>query len=411
MRQFFQSCSHPAKAKDVTYGFLRSKIPAHCFERSALKAFAYLFRDIVYASALVWLALKIDLLPSPTLRAGAWVLYTFLQGCVGTGMWIIGHECGHGAFSKFPLLNDVVGWAIHSALMVPYFSWKITHARHHRYHAHIDKDVVFVPPTEAEVENQQPTLYTKFVELVEETPLYHAVTLLGHQLFGWQLYMLFNVSAGNKSLPPKGTGVQMFRNSHVDPFGSLFKNSQAHLVAITDLGLLLVGGALYYLATQIGAWNVVLLYVVPYFWVHQWLGKNISFRIDSLEILTLFTVAITYLHHTHPTVPHYDEKAWTFVKGALCTVDRRFGFIGRHFFHEIIDYHVIHHLFPRIPFYHAEEATEAIVPFLGDQYRLDQGSYLKSLVDTFGTCKVKHNADSEGALHWKLEQSASKKQS
>lgn len=188
-------------------------------------------------------------------------------------MWIIGHECGHGAFSAYNKLNNVVGWAVHSLLMVPFFSWKITHGRHHRYHAHIDKDVVFVPPTESEVQNQKPTLLSKFVELVEETPLYHAITLLGHQLFGWQLYMLFNVSAGNKSLPNENKE-KMFRNSHIDPIGSLWTNSQAPLIAISDIGLLLVGSALYYLSGHIGTWKVVLLYVVPYFWVHHWLGKD-----------------------------------------------------------------------------------------------------------------------------------------
>ncbi|KAJ5689657.1 Oleate hydroxylase FAH12 [Penicillium macrosclerotiorum] len=383
-----------AEPQELTYGFLREKIPAHCFERSLTTSFAYLLRDCVYASALVWAALKIDLLPSPAMRACAWVLYTFFQGCVGTGLWIIGHECGHGAFSAFPLLNDIVGWAVHSALMVPYFSWKITHARHHRYHNNIEKDTVFVPPTEAEkeVQNQQPSLLGKIQELVEETPFYNSITLLGHQIFGWQLYLLFNVSAGTKSLPAKDTAPKKFRNSHFDPLGSLFTNAQTPLIAITDLGLLIVGSALYFFATKIGVWKVVLLYVVPYFWVHHWL------------------VAITYLHHTHPSVPHYDAKTWTFVKGALSTVDRRFGFIGRHFFHEIIDYHVVHHLFPRIPFYHAEEATNAIVPFLGKQYHLDEGMFLKSLVDTFSTCKVVSDVNSDGVLHWKLPQETSKKQ-
>lgn len=254
---------------------MRDKVPAHCFERSAIKSFSYLVRDIIYASVLVWLALKIDLLPTPLMRACAWVLYTFFQGCVGTGMWIIGHECGHGSFSEYSKLNNVVGWATHSLLMVPFFSWKITHARHHRYHGHIDKDVVFVPATETEVKNQEPTMLSKFTELVEETPLYHAVTLLGHQVLGWQLYMFFNVSAGNKSLPEKGTsGPKMFRNSHFDPTGSLFTKAQTPLIAITDLGLLITATTLYYFATQIGFWKVALLYVVPYFWIHHWLGKN-----------------------------------------------------------------------------------------------------------------------------------------
>lgn len=60
------------------------------------------------------------------------------------------------------------------------------------------------------------------------------------------------------------------------------------------------------------------------------------------------TVAITYLHHTHPEVHHFDADSWTFVKGALATVDRDFGFVGRHLFHGIIDTHVVHHLFPYV---------------------------------------------------------------
>ncbi|KAJ5918839.1 Oleate hydroxylase FAH12 [Penicillium verhagenii] len=378
--------------KDITYGFLRDKVPAHCWERSAIKSFSYLVRDIIYASVLVWLALKIDLLPTPLMRASAWVLYTFVQGCVGTGMWIIGHECGHGSFSEYTKLNNFVGWAVHSLLMVPFFSWKITHARHHRYHGHIDKDTVFVPATESEVQAREPGTLDKLIELVEETPLYHAVTLIGHQVLGWQLYMFFNVSAGNKSLPDKGTtSTQKFRYSHFDPTGHLFTKAQTPLIAMTDLGLLITASILYYVATHIGFWKVALLYVVPYFWVHHWL------------------VAITYLHHTHPTVPHYDENNWTFVKGALGTVDRRFGFIGRHFFHEIIDYHVIHHLFPKIPFYHAEEATDAIVPYLGDQYRLEEGLFLKDLVNTFTTCKTKYDPDTNGELHWKFAKDEGKK--
>ncbi|KAJ5370254.1 Oleate hydroxylase FAH12 [Penicillium cataractarum] len=381
-----------AKPEEITYGFLRSKIPAHCFERSAIRSLAYLVRDLIYASVLVYAALHIDLLPTSTQRACAWIAYTFVQGCVGVGIWILGHECGHGAFSAYPMLNDVVGWATHSLLMVPYFSWKITHARHHRYHCHIEKDTVFVPPIDEERESKVPTMIEKVKELFEETPLYNAVALLSHQIFGWQFYLMFNVSAGSKSLPEKANSPKPLRNSHFDPLGSLFTDSQAHLIAITDIGLLIVGSTLYYLATQMGAWKIALLYVVPYFWVHHWL------------------VAITYLHHTHPEVPHYDADAWTFVKGALSTVDRRFGFIGRHFFHEIIDYHVVHHLFPKIPFYHAEEATNAIVPYLGDQYHLDEGLFIKSLVDTFTTCKVVSDVNSDGVLHWKLPENGSKKQ-
>jgi fatty acid desaturase len=61
-------------------------------------------------------------------------------------------------------------------------------------------------------------------------------------------------------------------------------------------------------------------------------------------------VAITYLHHNHPEVPHYTPEGWSYVKGALATVDRDFGFIGKHVFHGIIEKHVIHHLFPYVSY-------------------------------------------------------------
>ena len=82
-------------------------------------------------------------------------------------------------------------------------------------------------------------------------------------------------------------------------------------------------------------------------------------------------VAITFLQHTDPSLPHYGSETWTFARGAAATIDREFGFIGRHFFHGIIETHVLHHYISTIPFYHADEATEAIKPVMGVHYRSD----------------------------------------
>lgn len=49
----------------------------------------------------------------------------------------MGHECGHGAFSDSELVNDIVGLFLHSSVGVPYFSWKYSHAKHHKYTNHI----------------------------------------------------------------------------------------------------------------------------------------------------------------------------------------------------------------------------------------------------------------------------------
>lgn len=83
----------------------------------------------------------------------------------------------------------------------------------------------------------------------------------------------------------------------------------------------------------------------------------------------MFSVMITYLHHTHPTLPKYSSSDWNFLGGATATMDREYGLIGKHFFHRISSDHVTHHLFSKIPHYYARDATNAIVPLLGDKYK------------------------------------------
>lgn len=43
--------------------------------------------------------------------------------------------------------------------------------------------------------------------------------------------------------------------------------------------------------------------------------------------------------------------------------------------------------FRRIPFYHAEEATNAIIPLLGTSYHSDKRAYLSGLWESFTECK------------------------
>lgn len=100
---------------------------------------------------------------------------------------------------------------------------------------------------------------------------------------------------------------------------------------------------------------------------------------------------ITFLQHTDPSLPHYKPGAWNFARGASATIDREFGFVGRHFLHGIVDTHVLHHMVSTIPFYNAEIATEAIKGVMGPHYRSDVegGSlgFLKSLWKSARWCQ------------------------
>jgi fatty acid desaturase len=41
-------------------------------------------------------------------------------------------------------INNSVGWVLHSALLVPYHSWRISHSRHHKATGHMSRDQVII---------------------------------------------------------------------------------------------------------------------------------------------------------------------------------------------------------------------------------------------------------------------------
>jgi fatty acid desaturase len=60
---------------------------------------------------------------------------------------VVAHEAGHGSFSMSDTVNAIAGTILHTFLLVPFYSWKFTHAAHHGATNHLRKDQVFVPQT------------------------------------------------------------------------------------------------------------------------------------------------------------------------------------------------------------------------------------------------------------------------
>ncbi|SPN96572.1 related to delta-12 fatty acid desaturase [Cephalotrichum gorgonifer] len=347
---------------DYTIKDIRDAIPKHCFQRSALKGYAYILRDIACLAATFYLChtyVTPEYVPSRAARAGLWAAYTVVQGLFGTGLWVIAHECGHGAFSDSKFVNEITGWFLHSALLVPFFSWQISHRNHHKATGHMDRDMVFVPRTREAHATRVGKLAHELAELAEETPVVTLLNLIGQQLVGWQNYLLTNVTGHNnheKQREGRGKGKKNGFGggvNHFDPRSPIYESGQAHLIVYSDIGIALAGWALYTLGQKFGWANMAVWYFAPYFWVNHWL------------------VAITFLQHTDPSLPHYTNETWNFVRGAAATIDREAGFIGRHLFHGIIETHVLHHYVSSIPFYNADEASEAIKPVMGQHYRSD----------------------------------------
>lgn len=266
---------------DFTIKQIRDAIPAHCFQRSGLKGLYYVFRDLVCLGTTFCLFHNFvtpEYIPSTPVRTGLWALYTFVQGLFGTGIWVLAHECGHQSFSPSKVLNDTVGWVLHSALLVPYFSWKISHGKHHKATGNMERDMVFIPKTRDQYASRMGLLAHNLNELMEETPIQAASNLILQQLFGWPMYLISNVTGhNNHELQREGRGKGkkngMFAGvNHFNPSSPLYEAKDAKLILLSDLGLLITGSVLYAIGNKFGWTNLLVWYFIPYLWVNHWLG-------------------------------------------------------------------------------------------------------------------------------------------
>ncbi|KAJ7212530.1 fatty acid desaturase-domain-containing protein [Mycena pura] len=359
---------------------IKDGIPAHLFERKTSLALWYLFRDLVVAAAFFGLALRID----TTLKANftesgvpknivdiatwaCWLIYWWFQGLAFTGLWVIGHECGHSAFSANRRICDVIGFITHTALLTPYFSWKFVHHRHHSNHASIENDEVYVPHTRTELNLPANVESYDLEEHFGDTPLYTIFSLVRQQLLAFPAYLLFNVS-GQKKYPRW--------SNHFNPNAVMFNKGQGWAVIMSNLGLIGMGVFLYNLCTTFGSLPVLKLYGVPWLLVTHWF------------------IMITYLHHTDPRLPHYRKGLWNFQRGAAATIDRDFlGWQGRFFLHDVAHYHVIHHFFPMMPWYNGEEATRHLRAVIGPHYHRSDAYVFQVLWANYNFCQF---VDDEG---------------
>nr|AGN95846.1 fatty acid delta12-hydroxylase FAH12-2 [Hiptage benghalensis]QCI62758.1 fatty acid hydroxylase FAH12-2 [Hiptage benghalensis] len=354
----------PCEKPPFTVGQLKRAIPPHCFERSLIRSSSYLLRDLFFVFVFYYVATSyFHLLPYP-FNYAAWPIYWGFQGCALTGIWVLGHECGHHAFSDYQLVDDIVGLIIHTALLVPYFSWKISHRRHHSNTGSLEREEVFAPKPKAEIQ-----WYLKHLN----NPPGRAIVLLNTLLLGWPLYVAFNVA---------GRRYDRFA-CHFDPYSPIFSASERHLIYITDAGIYATTFILYRAAAAKGLTWLICVYGVP------------------LVIVNAFLVLVTYLQHTHPVLPHYDNSEWDWLRGALVTVDRDYGILNE-VFHHIADTHVAHHLFSKIPQYHGMEATKAIKPILGEYYQFDGTPFLKALWREARECVYvdRDEGDPKRGVYW-----------
>ena len=114
-------------------------------------SFFWLFHDLAINAAVLYAAVLLE----PFLNTVPyfkwivfWPLFSVVFGTTLTGLWVIGHECGHRAFAgakSNDWINDVVGFMTHTPLLVPFWAWRYSHHKHHSFTNHLLDGETHVP--------------------------------------------------------------------------------------------------------------------------------------------------------------------------------------------------------------------------------------------------------------------------
>ena len=323
-----------------TMAEIHEVIPDHCKVLDTKKSMMYFFMSTglvlsmgLFANAFI--PLKMAFLP-------VWLAYAAVCGTCGFGFWLMGHEAGHFAFSNNLLLQDAVGFFSHTMCLTPYYSWQRSHAVHHSKVNHMYEGESHVPKKTGEG-------YGQFMRNIKEKmgTLVHALSSGFVVCIGFVPYLLLGASGG----PEYGL------TNHFWPKGifktKLFPKKWHAKVIASGAAVIGVIGMLAYWAKCTSFWQVAAVYGGPYLVLNAWLG------------------VVTLLHHTDTDVPHLEGDEWNFIRGAFLTIDRPYYPIVDFVQHHIGSTHVIHHIYPRMAHYHAQEATEAIKKAFPDLYLFD----------------------------------------
>ena len=302
-----------AQELNFTLQDLKAAIPDYCFRPSTPRSLAYFALDLGLIAGLYALALTIN----------SWLFFPIFWLAQGTLFWalfVVGHDCGHGSFSRHRWLNSLVGHLAHTPILVPYHGWRISHRTHHANTGNIDTDESWYPISE--------TTY-RAMPLVQKLIRFYGL------LFAYPFYLFFRSSGRD--------------GSHFLPSSKLFRPSERQDVLLSTLCWSAMILFLGWVGISQGLAFLVIYYVMPYLVFVMWLDF------------------VTFLHHSEADIPWYRQEEWYFLKGALSTIDRDYGWINP--IHHNIGTHVAHHIFSNMPHYHLKTATEAIKPILGDYYR------------------------------------------
>ncbi len=219
--------------------------------------------------------------------------------------FIIFHDCGHGAFFKSDLANEIVGSLMGMLALTPYHHWHNAHRIHHGTSGNLDKRGVGDVWTMTTDEYMNATKWRRLYYRIYRNPV--VMFLIGAPI----VFLIVN---------------RFTRKT--------FSKTEKYSVYITNVGI----GAF---AAGISAFAGIQTYLF-------------------IQILTMYFAAITgvylfYVQHQFPDVEWYDDDNWDYVTVSIA--GSSYFKLPRvlQWFSGNIGFHHIHHLSSGIPNYNLEK--------------------------------------------------------
>lgn len=301
-----------ARSGDVTLADLKRLIPPRDLATSELRSFATLLRVLATIALFAYVTSLIDLH-----SALGWVLFaamTVAQGAALVGLFVLGHDCGHGAFSRHRAVNVVVGHLTMAPVLTSLRSWQLFHDHHHRW---------------PQKHGVQLDVY-RYLVTREELGRAELLSRLGYSMPGgfvlWLLGGIVRRATLARSIP------ELIRNA-----------AEARRVRTSAAVTLVLVAAL---------WTVLGLTVGP--------AGIVKYHVAPMIVSTFLGSVLVTIQHTNMEAIFYTPEAWTPLRGqVVSTFDVRLPRLLEWMWCDI-NLHIPHHVVPRLPWYRLRQAARVL---------------------------------------------------
>lgn len=304
-----------SRANGTTLPALRAAIGGEVWAHAPWRAWVAVVRSFALIGVGEALLVALDRHPAVVRVPAMCVLWLVITAGM-VGLFIVGHDCGHEAFSRRRWVNRLVGHVCMSPILTGFHNWRLSH-NHHHARAQVRGD-----------DTDWPEQMLTRGELAQASAVDRVRVRLA---YGSPVGLLVGFLVGMVR--------RTFMRTLYPQVGVTAKN-RVELALSNALAVGASGGIGVALFVYRGAAGLVEFYVVPLY-----LGMVLG---------ALFT----FLHHSGPGALAFDRAAWTPMRGqVVSTFDVRFpAWFEALFFH--INRHVVHHIAPKVPWYRLPRASE-----------------------------------------------------